>query len=454
MKKLQTFTDTLTKITHTTYKLDNGIKIFHAKNPSSIEYVLTVAIRAGSAFENINKVPHGTAHFLEHIISGNPNKIFKSKFEIDEFESGTKEDPEVHSNASTSKKYIYIYAYGNEEGSRRINKRVQSIINYPTKNIKKYIEKERDIILAEQSHMNKNEFNKYLHFSKFIYNETTNGFTHTIIGDKKDIKKINTKDIIKYLEKQFTPENILISVQSGRDLTPQEMKDIQSIGETFKQPIKEKIYPKAQINKQKRIHHFKDNQIEGVSLALLFPLKQTKLLDYKSETLEYLLRSLIRKISHDYLREKLGLIYSAQISNNYSLSFNNRIVGYQLVMQPSNFSKVLKAVEKMIGKKIKSFLKSKQGEIWFESAISAYIFPRNIPYKTNYAERKGLPLIEDAEVLQLDKAVQAALKIDIDDVIVFVQDFFKKEPLFWLESDSEGNEFVDTLKQSKLYNRF
>jgi hypothetical protein len=123
-------------------------------------------------------------------------------------------------------------------------------------------------------------------------------------------------------------------------------------------------------------------------------------------------------------------------------------------MQPSNFSKVLKAVEKMIGKKIKSFLKSKQGEIWFESAISAYIFPRNIPYKTNYAERKGLPLIEDAEVLQLDKAVQAALKIDIDDVIVFVQDFFKKEPLFWLESDSEGNEFVDTLKQSKLYNRF
>ena len=99
MQKIHTFTDSLTKIKHTIYQFPNGIKFLHAKNPSSIEYVLTVIVKAGSSLENINNVPHGTAHFLEHIISGNPNKLLKSKFEIDEFESGSRDDPEIYTNA-------------------------------------------------------------------------------------------------------------------------------------------------------------------------------------------------------------------------------------------------------------------------------------------------------------------------------------------------------------------
>jgi predicted Zn-dependent peptidase len=454
MKKIHSFTDTLTKISHTTYELENGIKVFHAKDPSSIEYVLTVAIRAGSSFENKNNVPHGTAHFLEHIISGNPNKLLKSKFEIDEFESGTKEDPEIYSNASTSKKYMYFYAYGNEEGSRRINQRIQSILDYPLENIKKYIDKERSIILAEQSHMNKQEFNKYLQFSKFLYNDKENGFTHTIIGDKKYIENIQPKDIEQYLKGQFRPENIIITIQTGRNLNKSEINDIENIGKIFKTKPQPKEYPQAQIDETKRIHHFKDNQIEGVSLALLFTKDHKKTLDYQEEALEYLFRSLIRKISHDYLREKKGLIYSSHISNNSSLSFNQRVIGYEVVMQPENFKEVLKALDQMIDNKINKFLESKQGKVWFESAISSYIFPRNVPYKTDYAEKKGLALIEDAEVMQLDKAVNAALKIEIDSVKEFVKRFFASQPLFWLESDSDGTKLVETLKESKLYKRF
>jgi predicted Zn-dependent peptidase len=451
MKKLSTFTDSLTKIEHTIYELDNGIKVFYANNPSSIEYVLTVAIRAGSSFENMNDVPHGTAHFLEHILSGNPNKYFKSKFEIDEFESGTREDPEINSNASTSKKYMYFYAFGNEEGADRINKRVKSVIDYPEENIKEYIEKERSIILAEQSHMNKKEFDKYLQFSKFLYKGEENGFTHTIIGERDDIENISVKNVIKFYRNQFVPENVLISIQSGRELLPSEIEEIEEIGSIFGEKSSERKYPNSKVNQKKRIHHFKDNQIEGVSLAILFPQEYQKSLDYNSEALEYLFRSLMRKISHDYLREKLGLIYSSQISSNFSLSFKERIIGYELVMQPENFKDVLKYLDKMIGSKIEKFLESKEGRVWFESAISAYIFPRNIPYKSNYAERKGLALLEDGEVLELDKAVNAALKIDIKDVQKFSKDFFNNPAIFWIESDSEGNKYIETLKESKLY---
>jgi len=301
--------------------------------------------------------------------------------------------------------------------------------------------------------MNKKEFDKYLQFSKFLYNDE-NSFTHTIIGEKKDIEKVSVENIKKYLKNQFTPQNTIITVQTGRNLRKAEINDIENLGEIFGAKPKEKQYPNAKIDINKRIHHFKDNQIEGVSLALLLIKDNKKVLDYKQEALEYLFRSLIRKISHDYLREKKGLIYSSHISNNSSLSFDQRIVGYQIVMQPENFEDVLNALNKMIQKKLKSFLNSKEGKVWFESAISSYIFPRNVPYKTDYAEKKGLALIEDAEVLELDEAVNEALRIDINDVEIFCKKFFETKPLFWIESDTEGEEIIEMLKESKLYSSF
>ena len=454
MKKLYTFTDTLTKIHHTIYQLDNGIKILHVKNPSSIEYVLTVIVKAGSTFENINNVPHGTAHFLEHILAGNPNKLLKTKFDIDEFESGTKEDPEIYSNAFTSAKYIHFYSYGNEDGLKRINQRIKSIVDYPLENIPKYIEKERKIILAEQSHMNKEEFDRNLQFSKFIYDNKENGFTHPLIGTKQDIKNITTRDIEKFFKNQFVSENTIITIQNGRELTTSEREEIEDIGDIFQQKKSKVQFQNPEIVKDKRAYHFTDNQIEGVSISLLFPQSHEKKIDYRNEVLEYLFRSVIRKISHDYLREKLGLIYSANIFNHSYLNFKERFVGYEVTMQSKNFTKTLKAIDTIIEDKLEHFLNSKEGRVWFESVISGYIFPRNIPYKTNYAEYKGLALIEGEEVFELDKAVNSALSITIKDVIKFSKEFFRTTPLFWLESDRKDDRYVKILKESKLYNRF
>jgi predicted Zn-dependent peptidase len=453
MKKLHSFTDTLTRIEHTTYEYPNGIKLFHAKNPSSIDYVLTVIIRAGSTFETINNLPHGTAHFLEHIISGNPNKLLKSKFEIDEFESGSRDEPEIYTNASTSQKYMYIYSYGNQEGSERINQRIKSILDYPTENITQFIEKERNIILAEQANENKEEHDRHLQFARFIYNNQDSGFIHTIIGEKESIKNITTSDLETFFKQQFTPSNILITLQTGEDLLPSHKDEIEQIVNIFnkKSDIK---YPQIDIETGKRIHHFIDEQMEGVSLAMLFPKKYQNKLNYKSETIEYLFRSLMRKISHDYLREKLGLIYSASMSNNFGYSFATRVIGYEVVMQPNNFQKVLNEINHLIDKEIYRFLKSNEGKIWFESMISSYIFPRTIPYSSSYAESKGLPLIEGREVFQLDKAVNEALKVSINDLELYTQQFFRNEILFWIESDGRSDRLTKQLKRSKLYNRF
>ncbi|MCD4756458.1 insulinase family protein [bacterium] len=454
MKKIHQFTDSLTKIQHTTYQFNNGIKLMHALNPSSIDYALTVIVRAGSSFETTNNLPHGTAHFLEHIIAGNPNKLLKSKFEIDEFESGNKDEPEIFTNASTSQKYMYLYAFGNKEGSNRINLRIKSILDYPTQNISKYIEKERPIILAEQSHDNKDKHNRHLQFSKFLYDNKDNGFTHTVIGEKTDIQNITPQNLETFFKKQFAPENIIITLQTGQELLPSQKEGLQNIANIYPKPTNKAVSPQTHISTSKRIRHFKDEQIEGVSVIILMTLPFRNKIDYKAQALEFLFRSLMRKVSRGILREKLGLIYSTSISNHVDSSFKQRVVGYEVISQPKNFEKVLTAVNNLIEKDLKEFLNSEEGEVWFQSRISTYIFPRTIPYKTSYAERKGRALIEGKELFELDKAVVQALKVNTNDLYEFTKEFFSNTPLFWIESDTDGKKLTEKLKSSKLYNRF
>jgi len=453
MKKLYSFTDSPTKIEHTIYELDNGVKVFHAKNPSSIEYVLSVIVKAGSVFENINNVPHGTAHFLEHILAGNPNKMLKSKYEMDEFRAGTKTDPKIHYNAVTYKKYIHFFSYGNEKGSRRINKWIKATLDYPVENIPKYIEKERKIILAEQSRKNKDEFDSYFQFIRFLYNNKNNSFTSRVIGEKKDIKEISVENIKKFFKNQLLNQRSIITVQTGRDLKQLEIKDIEHIGKLFKPKKTKEKYINPQFIKEKRAHHFTNNQAEGLYFSLIFFQPYHKKINYKERVLRRLLRSLINKISFDYLREDLGLIYSSKTYTNFYLNCEEELVVYETFMQPRNFDKTLTALNDIINNKLEEFLNSKEGEIWFESAVSSYIFPQNLPYQTNYAEQKGLPLIENYEIFEADKAIGIASTINIDNILEYSNKFFKKTPLFWIESDRKDDKYIKILKQSKLYNR-
>jgi predicted Zn-dependent peptidase len=159
-------------------------------------------------------------------------------------------------------------------------------------------------------------------------------------------------------------------------------------------------------------------------------------------------------VSHDYLREELGLIYSSKTFTNFYLNFKEEIIGYEMSIEPENFNKTLTALNEVIDKKLKEFLNNKEGKVWFESLISSYIFPQNLPYQTNYAELKALPLLEDYEVFEMDKAVEKALTITIKDVLEYSNNFFKQTPLFWIESDRKDDKYIKILKQSKLYNRF
>ena len=92
MKLISQFKNRFNNITYSTYECNTGIKVLHLNNPATIDFDFAIIFNAGSSYEDMEKVPHGTAHFLEHMLL-NPNGIYKDKEEIDKFEQGNKERP-------------------------------------------------------------------------------------------------------------------------------------------------------------------------------------------------------------------------------------------------------------------------------------------------------------------------------------------------------------------------
>ncbi len=168
MKIIKKWVDTNEKTTNYRYSLDNGMEFVHAVNPRSRECNFSVVVSGGMAFEEEIGVPQGTAHFLEHIIFGNPNNFLKTKDKFDSFTFGTKYRPGFSSNATTTRQYVYFYGHGNRKASKRILKYIYAVMNYPKKRIGGFIEKERNIILGELERMYKEDKDSGLEYDKLF----------------------------------------------------------------------------------------------------------------------------------------------------------------------------------------------------------------------------------------------------------------------------------------------
>ncbi|MDQ6986136.1 MAG: hypothetical protein Q9M91_07360 [Candidatus Dojkabacteria bacterium] len=143
MKLLDSWKDDYNNISNKIYQLDNKVKLIHSENPNTLDFDFSIIIKGGSYYERQVGVPQGTAHLLEHIIAANPNNLFKTRSEIDNFTYGTRTRPSIDHNASTSREYIYIYAHSNFKAWKEVIDFNFARVNYPLDNIEKFIEKER-----------------------------------------------------------------------------------------------------------------------------------------------------------------------------------------------------------------------------------------------------------------------------------------------------------------------
>jgi len=193
-------------MTYQTYTLPNGLKIIHKPDQSAVTYCGMV-INTGSRDEVEEE--QGMAHFIEHMLFKGTEKR-RSGHIINRLEHVGGE-----LNAYTSKEETVVYAIVLKEYFERAIELVADIVLHSTFP-QKEIEKEVVIIVDEiQSYKDSPSELIYDDFEELLFANHPIG--HNILGKSELLEKYSTADAVRFVRKQYRPEEMVFFVLGDLD---------------------------------------------------------------------------------------------------------------------------------------------------------------------------------------------------------------------------------------------
>lgn len=182
--------------------LPNGIKLITEYMPEAYSATVMVWVSAGPDIENNSN--KGISHFIEHLLfKGTHTRNSKQIVEAVENRGGSL-------NAFTDKDFTCYYAKVlKEESAVTVDVLLDMLFN--SKLDKNDLEIERKVILEEiKMYEDTPDELVYDLFLKSYWNDHPLG--QPITGTKKSVSSIKKDDILEFMEHNYTPDNILISV--------------------------------------------------------------------------------------------------------------------------------------------------------------------------------------------------------------------------------------------------
>lgn len=452
MKLKTEFKNKYNKIHYRIYELDNGIPVVHLQNPTTIDFDFSIVVKAGSYYESKESVPKGTAHFLEHMFF-NPNTYYKTRSSFEKFEAGDRESPRIYVNAVTTRKNIYLTGHSNHKGALRVVERVANLVDFPKGKFDKYIEKERNIILAEKKGQKKQGRNPMEESVKFLLEDSYPELVNNPVGEIEEIKKIALDDLHKYFVKRFTTGNTVFAIQENIDPSASLEKKLEKISKRFVNQ-KPNSFPKLKLENKFKIGIFYDDTLSGINTYLFYFEKEGKEFDYKHVAVKDISYELINRLAFDILREKKGLIYDFSAFESRTYTFGYNVQGVKFVSDLEKFSETLESFYIILKGEIFKFLDSKEGKDWVLDILSTFIYPRTVPYDFKLTEDVSSTYLERGELFNNNLYVKGARGVKVEDVKKFLKKRFKTPPHIWLESEEEGKKLERIVKDSSFGKRF
>ena len=186
--------------------LENGMKVYIIPNDNVLDTFVTFTAKYGGCnyeFKYNNKfvkLPNGVAHFLEH-------KMFEQKNRVEPFtffgRTGT------YSNAATNYHNTYYIFAGNNNFKENLNYLLDFVQDpyFTDENV----EKEKGIIAQEIKMYD--DIPDRIIYEKNIYNLFNNNpIRYSIGGSVEDITKITKEDLKKAYDVFYQPSNMFITI--------------------------------------------------------------------------------------------------------------------------------------------------------------------------------------------------------------------------------------------------
>ncbi len=189
------------------FSLKNGLRVLHKNNPNSQIVHACVVINCGSRDEESNK--QGLAHFIEHMLfKGTKTKSLYQILNRMEVVGGDL-------NAYTSKEQTCIHASFLKEHLPRAIELFHDLLfhsTFPEQEIKK----EKQVIMDEiDSYLDLPEEAIQDDFEEIIFRNHSLGAN--ILGSKETVANINRNDLLKFTEKHYRAEDIVLGVYGDVD---------------------------------------------------------------------------------------------------------------------------------------------------------------------------------------------------------------------------------------------
>lgn len=447
MKTTTLFTSQLTNIEYKLLETDNAVKILHLVNPNTKDFYISTVHKAGSIYDNMHNLPEGTAHMLEHMLIGNPNTILKTKEILDEFEKGNTKQPVLSINAQTTPKHIYFNVDTHSEGSLRAIKRLNYALNTPYE-LDKFLEKEKDIVLAERKRKPKREKDGFYHSLEFLFENHSPEFITNILGEEESIKAIQKEDLEVLYKQVCNTTTSVITIQSPKDLTEEELKELNLLTKDWSE---EKILEDGTyiFPNEFKVGAFEEPRESGVSISFIYYTDNKSKINYKEEILNKAFKVMLWQIAQDRLREELGLIYGLQNFENVTYTWKQATTGFILTTSEDNLEETLQETHKILTKGFREYLDSKRGKEVFESYLSTYIFHKTIQYNKYRAESIGAGFLRGEEIYNINKDIEAAKKLTIQDMVDHLKKtLLEKDPHIWVVSSEDTEDMIEKIMES------
>lgn len=279
-------------------KYDNGLRLVINKMEGFLSASAGVLVKTGSCNESATE--NGISHFIEHVMFKGTKK--RTAFEI----SDHIDRIGAQINAFTSKELTCYYTKSTGEHLEN-SLEILSDIFFDSVFDKEELEKEKGVIIEEINMSEDTPEELCLDIlAKSYFGD--NCYGQTILGPAKNIRKFTRDDVLNYMDKYYTADNVVISIAGDVDVEKTEKFIEEHFASRFTRK-KSCAQAKMKIDKPKNLYRCK--KIEQSHIC--FAMKGFKMDDDKIDAFNianFILGGGMSSRLFQKIREELGLAYS------------------------------------------------------------------------------------------------------------------------------------------------
>ncbi len=281
-----------------TKTFDNGLRVIINKMDGFMSVSSGILVKTGSV--NESQEENGISHFIEHTMFKGTKK--RSALQI----SQDIDNIGGQINAFTSKEITCYYTKSTSD-KIETSLEVLSDIFFNSLFDEQELEKEKGVVIEEIKMSEDTPEDILLDLLAESY-FGKNGLGRTILGPEENVKSFTRQDILRYIDKYYTADNVVISISGGVD----EKEVLNLIEKYFADKFENNKASEQKSYEPNGVKNlYRKKQIEQAHIGISFPT--FSIMDDRAESLNVantILGGGMSSRLFQKIREELGLAYS------------------------------------------------------------------------------------------------------------------------------------------------